>query len=458
MSNLVDITAPESDDESSEGLVGSWLKRAGEFVDENQPLLEIVTDKVTLEVAAPASGVLIEVLKQTDDKVVPGVVLGRIDTARTRADAGGPASAAPQAAGLSPTSARTEAASDLSRRLSPAVRRLIKRHNLDVASLRGSGRGGRITVGDVEAQLAQVSAPRRQEAPGGSEEPALRYVPGAAGVAATPPRGLQSESVISPGLGEIPGDAGPPASPPGGRQPDNTRPPQSRREPHSPMRRQLAAHMVQSALRTAPHVTTIFEADLSAVLRHREAHKADFAARGAKLTLTAYFVAASVQALKAVPEVNSRWHDDGLELFADCNIGIGTAVKDLLVVPVIGRAQDLNLLGIAQALRDLTERARQGKLRQADVQHGTFTITNHGVSGSLIATPIIHQPQSAILGVGKLQKRLVVLEEAGEDRIAVRPLVYVTLTLDHRALNGYTANRFLQLLVEALERWPSYRE
>ena len=224
------------------------------------------------------------------------------------------------------------------------------------------------------------------------------------------------------------------------------------------MRRQLAAHMVQSALRTAPHVTTIFEADLSAVLRHREAHKADFAARGAKLTLTAYFVAASVQALKAVPEVNSRWHDDGLELFADCNIGIGTAVKDLLVVPVIGRAQDLNLLGIAQALRDLTERARQGKLRQADVQHGTFTITNHGVSGSLIATPIIHQPQSAILGVGKLQKRLVVLEEAGEDRIAVRPLVYVTLTLDHRALNGYTANRFLQLLVEALERWPSYRE
>jgi 2-oxoglutarate dehydrogenase E2 component (dihydrolipoamide succinyltransferase) len=171
-----------------------------------------------------------------------------------------------------------------------------------------------------------------------------------------------------------------------------------------------------------------------------------------KLTLTAYFVRASVDALRSVPEVNSRWHDDALELFDDCNVGVATALeRGGLIVPVIRRAQDLDLVATAERLQDLTARARAGSLTPGEVQGGTFTISNHGVSGSLVATPIvINQPQSAILGVGKLQQRPVV---ASDGRIVARPMVYVTLTIDHRVLDGFQANAFLTRWVDAVERW-----
>jgi 2-oxoglutarate dehydrogenase E2 component (dihydrolipoamide succinyltransferase) len=210
------------------------------------------------------------------------------------------------------------------------------------------------------------------------------------------------------------------------------------------MRKRIAEHMVQS-MATAPHVTAVFEADLSAVLRHREAH-------GKAYTLTAYFVRASVTALQAVPEVNSRWRDDGLELFEDCNIGIGTALPEGgLIVPVVPKAQTLALADTARVLADLTERARAGKLVPSEVQGGTFTISNHGVSGSLLAAPIvINQPQSAILGIGKLEQRVKVASDGG---FTARPMVYVTLTIDHRALDGFQANAFLARWVEAIEQW-----
>jgi 2-oxoglutarate dehydrogenase E2 component (dihydrolipoamide succinyltransferase) len=160
-----------------------------------------------------------------------------------------------------------------------------------------------------------------------------------------------------------------------------------------------------------------------------------------------------VQALHAVPDVNSRWHDDALELFEDCNIGIATAVDGGLLVPVIHRAQTLDLFGIATRLQELTDKARAGKLAPADLRHGTFTITNHGVSGSLIATPIINQPQVAILGVGKMEKRLVIVEEQGRDAMHIKPMAYVTLTIDHRALDGFQANAFLGRWVEVLANW-----
>lgn len=224
--------------------------------------------------------------------------------------------------------------------------------------------------------------------------------------------------------------------------------------PHTPMRRRIASHMVESMLHTAPHVTSVFDADLTAVVAHRAEHKAGFAARGVRLTYTAYFVAAAAEALQAVPEVNSRWHDEALEVIEDLNIGIATALgKDGLIVPVLKQAQVLGLFGIAKGLQDLTERARTGKLTQADVQGGTFTITNHGTTGSLIATPIINQPQSAILGIGKMEKRVVVLEERGRDSLHIMPRAYVTLTIDHRALDGYAANLFLSKFVETLEKW-----
>ncbi|MFZ2507764.1 MAG: 2-oxo acid dehydrogenase subunit E2, partial [Steroidobacteraceae bacterium] len=228
-----------------------------------------------------------------------------------------------------------------------------------------------------------------------------------------------------------------------------------RRVPHTPMRRRIATHMVESLLETAPHVTTVFEADLTAVLAHRAAHRQDIERRGAALTLTAYFVAGCVDALRAVPEANARWTDDALLLNEQIDIGVAAALEGRgLVVPVIRNAPDLDLFGIALALGDLVTRAREDRLTPADLQGGTFTISNHGVSGSLVAAPIIiNQPQSAILGIGRLEKRAVVVEHDGCDEIVIRPRCYVTLTIDHRVLDGHQANRFMEALVRRLEGW-----
>jgi 2-oxoglutarate dehydrogenase E2 component (dihydrolipoamide succinyltransferase) len=211
---------------------------------------------------------------------------------------------------------------------------------------------------------------------------------------------------------------------------------------------------VMSMLQTAPHVTTVFEADLSAIVQHRERNKDAFEKQSTKLTLTAYFVKAAANALKAVPEVNSRWHDDALEIFEDINIGIATALDNSgLMVPVIQKVQDLDLFGIARVLQDLTQKTRKGLVGADHLKGGTFTITNHGVSGSLIATPIINQPQSAILGIGKLEKRIRVVEQEGEEVALIRPMAYVTLTIDHRVLDGFQANSFLSVFVKTLENW-----
>jgi 2-oxoglutarate dehydrogenase E2 component (dihydrolipoamide succinyltransferase) len=224
---------------------------------------------------------------------------------------------------------------------------------------------------------------------------------------------------------------------------------------HDKMRKRLAGHMVASLLHTAPHVTAVFEADLSAVLKHRAANKESFAKAGTPLTLTVYFVAAAVAAIKKVPRVNSQWFDEHLEIYHNINIGIGTALGDQgLIVPVLHDAQDMGLQAIAAKLSDLTGRARDGKLRPEDVRDGTFTISNHGVSGSLFATPIIiNQPQSAILGVGKIEKRVKIIEHGSEDVMAIRPMCYVSLTIDHRVLDAFQTNAFLTELVSQLENW-----
>ena len=213
--------------------------------------------------------------------------------------------------------------------------------------------------------------------------------------------------------------------------------------------------MVQSLLHTAPHVTTVFEADMSAVLEDRARRRDEFARRGAPLTLTAYFVQAAVAAIRAGPEANSRWTESALEIYEPIHIGIGTAVEGSgLVVPVLRDAHTRDLFETARGLDDLVSRARAGKLTPADVRGGTFTLSNHGVSGSLLATPIvINQPQSAILGIGKLERRAVAVGEGEAERIAVRPRCYVTLTLDHRVMDGHQANRFMQVLVDTLSGW-----
>ncbi|MSR03847.1 MAG: 2-oxo acid dehydrogenase subunit E2 [Gemmatimonadetes bacterium] len=372
MTALTDILLPPDQTEGTTNTVGKWFKSVGDAVSANDPLLEITTDKVTVEIAAPHDGVLAEILKPEGEAVEPGEPVGRL---RARHSALGARHSEAAAPAPPPPSAETRGLS--AEDLSPAVRRLLKERGIDPGTITGTGRGGRITVEDVEAV-------------------------GPATVAASG----------------------------------------SRMVPHSAMRKSIAAHLSQS-MAAAPHVTTIFEADLSAVLAHR-------AATDKAATFTAYFVQATVAALRAVPEVNSRWHDQALELFEDCNIGIGTALKDGgLIVPVIQRAETLNLVETAGRLADLTARARSGGLTPKDVQGGTFTISNHGVSGSLVATPIIiNRPQSAILGIGKIEKRAVVVEG---DRIVAKPKIYVTLTIDHRVLDGFQANAFLTKWVETIE-------
>jgi 2-oxoglutarate dehydrogenase E2 component (dihydrolipoamide succinyltransferase) len=396
MASLVDVTVPVGQAEGTESVVSTWFKSVGDEVTENEPLLEISTDKVNMEVAAPASGRLVEIVKGEGEQIEQGEVLGRLDTAPSMsvasAHAGAPPVAAPQADGTEKLAAST-AGADASADLSPAVRKLLREHNLEASQIKGTGRGGRITHQDV---MAVVEA--------GSVRPAKK--------SAVP----------------------------------------SHRVPHNQMRRSIAQHMVQSVA-TAPHVTSVFDADLSAVIAHRDANKNEFQSRGVKLTYTAYFVQAAVQALMAVPEANSRWHDDALEIFDDINIGIATALgAGGLIVPVILKAQELDLFATAQRLQDLTDRARGEHLDARDVQNGTFTISNHGVSGSLMAAPIIiNQPQSAILGVGKMERRVVPAAVSGDD-ITVKPMCYVTLTIDHRVLDGFQANQFLTAWVDALSR------
>jgi len=376
MAATTDVVLPPDQSEGTTHQIGQWLKQVGDPVRRDEPLLEITTDKVTVEIAAPGNGVLLEILKQPGDEVAQGEVLGRIGAATP--------SGGRTAEFLPPRPPEPAAPPSDAPELSPAVRRMLQERGLDATRIKGSGRGGRITVQDVESHAA--GAPARESG-------------------AT----------------------------------------QGRLVPHSAMRKSIADHMVRS-VQAAPHVTAVFEAELTRVIAHKEARQAE------RITYTAYFVRAAVRALQAVPEVNSRWHDSGLELFDDCNIGVAVALPGGgLIVPVLHRAQELDLEETARRLQDLTARARSGKLELREVQGGTFTISNHGVSGSLLAAPIvINQPQSAILGVGKLEPRARVT--AG-GTIEPRPMAYVTLTIDHRVLDGFQANAFLSSWVETVEQW-----
>ncbi|MBA3895732.1 MAG: 2-oxo acid dehydrogenase subunit E2 [Sphingomonadaceae bacterium] len=372
---MTDILVPH-EQEGTKAIVRTWLKRVGDTVAENDPLVELETDKVTQEVSAPASGVLTEILLDTDAEALPGAVLGRL---------GGSAEARPAvAAPVTPAKAATVPSAEL--RLSPSVRRAVAQHGVDPGAIAGSGRGGRVTRADIDAAVAT--------------------------------RG----SVPLAGARTI---------------------------PHDRMRIAIARNMLES-VNAAPHVTAVFECDFSAIIAHRRAS-------ASKLSFTAYFVAASAAAMAAAPSINGRWYDDRIEIAEDVNIGVGTALGDKgLVVPVVRAVQTLSLEEIATRLEDLIAHARDGALTPADVRGGTFTISNHGVSGSLFASPIIiPQPQSAILGVGKLEKRVVVREIDGADAIQVRPMAYVSLTIDHRVVDGHQANAWLTKFVEVIEGWPA---
>jgi 2-oxoglutarate dehydrogenase E2 component (dihydrolipoamide succinyltransferase) len=462
MSTFAEVIAP-ANEEGTQATILKWCKSIGESVAENEPLVELETDKVTVEISAPASGKLMEIFKQPDQEVTPGDVLGRISV--------GVATAEPledSAAGATPARA-TEAIQALSHRpdakrlLSPSVRRLLAQHALTSEDIAGSGRNGRITAQDV-TRHAEDGGSRGAAGRGGAAGAAQAYIAEAGAADADPP--ARADSPARPAADarlsadarptadtRLAADARPAAD---ARLAADARPAADAgtRVPHTPMRRRIAEHMARSLLQ-APHVTTLFEADLTRVLAHRVRHAAAFEARGARLTLTAYFISACARALQAIPQVNATFHDDGLELHADANIGIGTALGDNgLIVPVIHRSQGLNLLGVARRLSTVVEAARAGRLTPEDVRGGTFTISNHGVGGSLLAAPIIiNQPQVAILGIGKLQRRVCAVTVEGVESISVRSMCYLTLSIDHRALDAFQANAFLSFVVKTLEQW-----
>ena len=392
---MIEIRVPD-EQEGTKAVVRAWLKQIGDSVAENDPLVELETDKVTQEVPAPAAGVLTEIVLDTDAEAVPGALLGRISTdeaSRAQAKADTPeATAAPSI----PSAAKPTG--EIETRLSPSVRRACLQHGIDPTRISGTGRNGRITREDVD-------------------------------------RAVSDATVVSVG------------------EPTTAQPRQFSAQdiPHDRMRITIAENMVR-AVSEAPHVTAVFEADFSAIA----AHKAAMAAKGAKLSYTAYMVKAAADAMAVAPAINGRWEKDRIAIAPTIDVGVGTALGEKgLVVPVVKDAGSLSLQQIGAQLEELTRKAREGKLDRSDVSGGSFTISNHGVSGSLLAAPIIlHQGQAAILGIGKLEKRVIVREVNGQDAILVRPMAYVTLTIDHRVVDGHQTNAWLTRFVEILESWP----
>ncbi len=434
------VTMPQMGESVVEGTVSRWLKQAGEAVQRMEPLLEISTDKIDTEIPAPADGVLLAILVEEGQTVQAGTVLAYIGepgeplpedvtpVAAAQDGQGHPGPETPQPEPVSAVSTPATPGPEAPARgnqpqdrpqgrafISPVVARIAAEHNVDVSQVPGTGKGGRVTKKDILAFIEQ-----RRQAP------------------APPP--------------PAPAPPPPPPGPPGVAElsPDEVL------QPLTTMRRLIAEHMVQSK-RTSPHVTTVFEVDMTRVVQHREAHKAAFAQAGVNLTYTAYFVAATAAALRRAPEVNSRFTPEGLVLNRRIHIGVAVAVENGLLVPVIRDADEKNLQGLARAVNDLAQRARQGQLRPDELQGGTFTITNHGVSGSLFATPVINQPQAGILGVGAIVKRPVVrsasssLLPSADDAIVIRPICYLSFTFDHRVLDGAQADAFVAAVKEILE-------
>ena len=397
---MIDVRVPD-EQEGTRAVVRAWLRQVGDAVAENDPLVELETDKVTQEVPAPAAGVLAEIVLDTDAEAVPGALLARISTstpAKAGAQEAKPSFNSRSEAAAAPPGPRP-APGNSENRLSPSVRRACLQNGIDPARIDGTGRNGRVTRDDVDRAVASATVVR-------VGEPATAQ-----------PRQFSAQDI-----------------------------------PHDRMRLTIAENMVR-AVSDAPHVTALFEADFSAVA----AHKAAMASRGVKLSYTAYIVKAAADAMAVAPAINGRWEKDRIAISPTIDIGVGTALGEKgLVVPVVKDAGALSLEQIGARLDDLTRRARDGKLERSDVSGGSFTISNHGVSGSLLAAPIIlHQGQAAILGVGKLQKRVVVREIGGEDAILVRPMAYVTLTIDHRVVDGHQTNAWLSRFVEILESWPA---
>ncbi|HEY6040764.1 MAG TPA: dihydrolipoamide acetyltransferase family protein [Anaerolineae bacterium] len=452
------VVMPQLGESVVEGTVGKWFKKTGDKIAQYEPIMEVVTDKVTTEIPSPAAGTLLQILVSEGTTVQAGTVVAIIGEAGESVAAPAPAPntiAAPVPTTASPTTppapttpARVAMPSPVpggnggARRLTPVVARMISEYNIgdtELKSIQGTGEGGRISKKDIETYVkmrgtAPALAPWEQPGTGELFRP--------------------SEEVFGKPARTEPAPAQPtPLA--------QARPTGAREElvALSPMRKAIADHMVRSK-QTAPHVTSIHELDMTRVIAHIKAHEEEFTRQGAKLTYTAYFVEAIVMALQAVPIVNAVYTDQGVLMKHYINVGLAVAIPEGLIVPVIKNADEKNLLGLVRAVNDLAVRAREKKLTPDDVQGATITITNYGIFGSLFGTPVINQPASAILGVGAIQKRVIVtsvpLVGGGtSDAMAIRPMVYVGLTFDHRLLDGEIGDRFMNAFKKHLENYPS---
>jgi 2-oxoglutarate dehydrogenase E2 component (dihydrolipoamide succinyltransferase) len=439
-----------------EGTITRWLKKPGDRVERDEPLFEISTDKVDAEIPAPSAGVLKEI-KVTEGQTVPiQTVVAVIDAAGAGA-AAAPApvpapsaapekAAAPKAAAAPPAPAAPAPAPAAASappaapvapavrgngqkiRSSPLVRKIAKEHNVDLASMEGSGAGGRISKKDILAALESGGAK-----PAAPSAPASSTAGPSVSPAAPPPGG---GAIAHPAL-------------------ENAVPRERiyfgsyEAQPMSVMRQRIAEHMVASK-RVSPHVYSIDEADMTKIAKIRERSKAAFEAKYAtKLTFMPFFVRACVEALRAFPTVNASADGATVVLHREINVGIAVALDWGLIVPVLKNAEEKNFLGLARGMNDLAERARSKRLKPEEVQEGTFSITNPGVYGGLMGLPVINQPNVAILGIGAIQKRPMVIDDA----IAVRSMVYLTLSYDHRVVDGAVAHQFVGKVKAYLEGW-----
>jgi 2-oxoglutarate dehydrogenase complex dihydrolipoamide succinyltransferase (E2) component len=417
----VDVAMPQMGISVAEGTILEWRKRPGDWVEADETVCDVTTDKVDVEIPSPTAGRLVEILVEPDETVAVGTVLARLDTSAQPGEAHPQesSSAGPEDRPAGPVIPAGDTSElDRSTFYSPVVRRIAEEHDVDLEKLEGTGVGGRVRKSDV---LAFVESGGN----GASEQPAHE-------------RPLHSESPYKP---EEPEAApAPQPAPADGAE---------RREQMSPMRRQIARHMVESR-RMAAHCTTIVEADFSSVAARRRELREGMKRRGVNLTYLAFVARATVEALGEHPILNASIEGDEVVYHEDVNLGIAVALEQGLIVPVIRQAQRLSLEGLAAAIGDVAERARAGRLAPDDVQGGTFTITNPGQFGAVLATPIINQPQVAILDLEAVVKRPVVIEDDG-DAIAIRPMSYLCMSWDHRALDGAEAARFLGKIRERLE-------
>ncbi|MFT3866158.1 MAG: dihydrolipoamide acetyltransferase family protein [Solirubrobacterales bacterium] len=422
---MIEIAMPQMGISVAEGTLVEWRKRPGDWVDADEPLCDVSTDKIDVEIPSPAAGRLGRIAVEPGETVEVGALLAELDTAAKPGEAHPEESpptppSGPPAGGASGPPDREV---DRSHVYSPVVRRIAAEREVDLEQVEGHGVGGRVRKADLVAFLER-----------GSERPLHTESP-------YRPEPAEPEPVAA---------APPPSAAPSAPAPADLLGP-TRREPMSPMRSQIARHVVESR-RTAAHCTTVVEVDFGRLAARRDELRPRMAARGVKLTYLAFVAQATVAALERHPILNASIEGEEIVHHEDVNLGIAVALEDGLIVPVIRRAQRLSLEGMAAAIGDLAARAREKRLHPDEVQGGTFTITNPGQFGAVLATPIINPPQVAILDLEAVVKRPVVVERDGEDSIAIRPMSYLCMSWDHRALDGAEAARFLGELRQGLEQ------